>query len=308
MKMPRTPVTSISRTELRLRYGLAILCLDVGAAHTAHAFELEPFEYVAAPPGTTALFDYFIYGDNSSYHPVGGSTYTHDTGLTETVGLARATQFFAVGPLEGLVEILQPYGALTGARIGGASYQDSGGLGDTTLAVALWPYKNVTTRTYLGIATYVTVPDGAYNAGHAINLGANRFAYDPELALHQGFNDRWSVDLTADYIFYGNNNDASPLSNASLSQHATLQLQGFLNYAWPAGITTSIGYEGETGGQQYLAGVTQSAKTEFQEVRFVTSYPVTHSFQVLGEVNHQFQNVGGFKQDLGITLRALYTF
>jgi len=278
------------------------------AMQSADAFELEPFEYAPAPPGTTALFDYIVYGDDMSYHPVGGPTYTHDTSLTEAVGITRATQFFALGPLEGLVEVLQPYGALTGAHIGGTSYQDSGGLGDTTLAVALWPYKNPTARTYIGIATYVTLPDGAYNATHAINLGSHRFAYDPELALHQGFGEHWSIDVTGDYILYGNNTNTSAAGGAPLSQHATVQLQGFVNYAWHAGLNTSIGYEGETGGQQYQGGAILSAKTEFQEVRFVTSYPVTPSFQILGELNHQFQAIGGFKQDFGLTLRALYTF
>jgi hypothetical protein len=294
--------------QVLLHCGLAVLAVAIGCLRGAHAFELEPFEYAPAPPGTTALFDYIIYGDNLSYHPVGGPTYTPDTSLTEAVGIARATQFFALGPFEGLVEVLQPYGALTGARIGGTSYQDSGGLGDTTLAVALWPYRNNATRTYFGIATYVTLPDGAYNATHAINLGSNRFAYDPEIALHQGLDDHWSVDVTGDYILYGNNNDTSAPYHSSLSQHATVQLQGFVNYSWFGGIVTSLGYEGETGGRQYQDGTALSGKTEFQEGRFVASYPVTPSFQVLGEINHQFQNIGGFKQALGITLRALSTF
>jgi len=294
--------------RFRFHCGYAIFSITIAASQSAQAFELEPFEYAPAPPGTTALFDYIIYGDNLSYHPVGGPTYTHDTGLTEAVGIARATQFFALGRLEGLVEVLQPYGALTGARIGGTSYQDSGGLGDTTLAVALWPYKDAAARTYIGIATYVSLPDGAYSATHAINLGAHRFSYDPELALHQGFGDHWSLDVTGDYIMYGTNTDTSAAGRAPLTQHATVQLQGFVNYAWHNGLNTSLGYEGETGGQQYLDGAAQSGKTEFQEVRLVTSYPVTPSFQMLGELNHQFQAIGGFKQDFGLTLRALYTF
>jgi len=297
----------MTRPQSQRRTAAAALLL-LAAPSQLNAYELEPNEYVAAPPGTTALFDYVIYGDNLSYHPVGGPTYTHDTSLTEAVGLARATQFFAIGPLEGLVEVLQPYGALTGAHIGGTSYQDSGGLGDTTVAVALWPYKNANTRTYVGVATYVTLPDGEYNATHAINLGANRVATDPELALHQGFGPHWSIDLTADYIMYSNNTDTGRIGGGSLSQHATTQLQGFLNYAWTPRLVTSLGYEGETGGQQYEDGTRLSAKTEYQEIRFVNSYQITSSFQMLGELNHQFQNVGGFKQDFGVTLRALYTF
>jgi hypothetical protein len=81
-----------------------------------------------------------------------------------------------------------------------------------------------------------------------------------------------------------------------------------VNYAWNASLVTSLGYEGEVGGRQYLNGIGTGTKTEFQEIRLVSSYAVTPSLQLLGELNHQFQNIGGFKQDLGVTLRALYTF
>jgi hypothetical protein len=79
-------------------------------------------------------------------------------------------------------------------------------------------------------------------------------------------------------------------------------------HAWTPRLVTSLGYEGETGGQQYEDGSRLAARTEYQEIRFVNSYQITSSFQMLGELNHQFQNVGGFKQDFGVTLRALYTF
>lgn len=288
--------------------GVSIAALQLLAAPTANAFELEPNEYVAAPVGTTALFNYFFFGDDGSYHPVGGPTATHDTHLTETVGIARATQFINIGPFEALVEVLQPYGALTGAGIGGTNYKDSSGFGDTTLAVAIWPYKNETNRTYVGVGFYLTLPDGAYEATQAINLGGNRLVYDPELALHQGFGEKWSIDLTGDYIFYGNNTNTGNASYDAISQHPTTQLQAFVNYAWNASLVTSLGYEGEVGGRQYLNGIGTGAKTEFQEIRLVSSYAVTPSLQLLGELNHQFQNIGGFKQDLGVTLRALYTF
>jgi hypothetical protein len=273
----------------------------------ARALELEPNEYVAAPPGTTALFQYFVFGDDNSYHPAGGTTYSHGTHLTETVGITRATQFFDLGPIEGLAEILQPWGGLSSARIDGTTYQSSAGLGDTILAAALWPYKNAASRSYVGVAAYITVPDGAYNASHTINLGGNRMVYDPELAVHQGFDAAWSIDLTGDLIVYGNNNDAGA-GAATLSQHPTLQVQAFINYAWSDALVTSVGYEGEAFGKQYLNGMASGGKTEFEEIRLVGSYAVTPSLQLLGEINHQFNNVGGFKQDLGITLRALTTF
>ncbi len=56
--------------------------------------------------------------------------------------------------------------------------------------------------------------------------------YDPQLALHQGLNPQWSIDLTADYLLYGNNTNTGAPAGGGTTQHATTQLQGFLNYAW----------------------------------------------------------------------------
>jgi len=288
------------------RWGL--LALPLLLPQAAQAYELEPNEYVPAPAGTTAVFNYFIFGDNQSYHPAGGTTVTQGTHLTETVGITRVTQYFNLGPFEAFAQILQPYGALTNASINGTNYKSSSGFGDTTLSAAFWPYQNQTSLTFIGLGTFMTVPDGDYNPMHAINLGGNRMVYDPQVSVHQGFNPHFSIDLTADYILYGNNTNTGAPAGGKISQHATTQLQGFLNYAWDTKLTTSLGYEGEVGGRQYLNGTAAGAKTEFQEMRFVTSYSVTPAFQILGEVNHQFQNVGSFKQDVGVTLRALYTF
>jgi hypothetical protein len=276
---------------------------------TALATELEPNEFVTAPPGTTALIGYFVYGDNQSYRPVGQPAITQNTHLNETVGIARAAEYFNIGKVEALVEFLQPFGRLGDAKIGGVNYPSSSGIGDTTFALAVWPLNDKANRTYLGLTLYVVVPDGAYTHGKTINLGGNRFVYDPEIAFHKGFDDTWSVDASADLIEYGHNTNAgSAALGQTLSQQATVQLQAFANYFWAGRIVTSLGYEGESGGRQSLAGVATTAKTDFTEIRFVNAYSVTPAFQVLGEVNHQFSNVGGFKQQLGVTVRTLYAF
>lgn len=299
-------VRAFTPSVLALISSLAFPMLPLGTG-PAQAFEIEPDEYIPAPAGTTALFNYFLYGDHLSYHPVGAPAATRGTGLTSTVGLARVTQFLDIGAVRALVEVLQPYGGLSDAHINGTNYPGSSGIGDTTLAIAFWPYRNDVTQTYIGIGTYVTLPDGQYNGAQAINLGSHRFAFDPQLAYHQGLGTHWSFGLTGDYIFYGDNKDAGP-GLGTLSERGTLQLQAFLNYAWTKGIVSSLGYEGETGGQVYQANTPLATKTAFQEIRFVNSYAVTPSFQLLGELNHQFSNEGGFKQDFGVTLRALYTF
>jgi hypothetical protein len=68
------------------------------------ATELEPYEFVAAPPGTTALIGYLVYGNHQSYQPVDGPSITRDTHLDEDLGIARAAQYFNIGMVEVLVE------------------------------------------------------------------------------------------------------------------------------------------------------------------------------------------------------------
>jgi hypothetical protein len=291
--------------------GLAALSAIAALSYPgmALATELEPNEFVTAPPGTTALIGYFVYGDNQSYKPVGAPNITQNTHLNETVGIARAAEYFNIGHVEALVEFLQPFGQLSNAKIGGVGYPSSSGIGDTTFALAIWPVNDKASRTYLGLTLYVVVPDGAYTHGKTINLGGNRFVYDPEIAFHKGFDDKWSVDVSADVIEYGQNTNAgSTPVGQTLSQEATVQLQAFANYAWAGRVVTSLGYEGESGGRQSLAGIATTGKTDFTEIRLVNSYAVTPALQVLGEVNHQFSNTGGFRQQIGVTLRTLYAF
>ncbi len=275
---------------------------------TASATELEPDEFVTAPPGTTALISYFVYGDHQSYQPAGGPTDSRNTHLDDFLGIARAATYFDVGGVEMLVEFLQPFGTYTNASIGGTHYPGSSGAGDTTVALAVWPINDTASRTYLGVTLYLVLPDGAYDRSATINLGGNRLVYDPELAFHKGFDEHWSFDLSGDFIAYGDNTAPSSIASQTLSQDPTLQLQGFLNYTWANKLETSIGYESEFGGRESLNGAATGAKTEFEEVRLVASYPVATAFQMLGEVNHQFSNTRGFRQDVGVTVRTLYAF
>jgi hypothetical protein len=272
------------------------------------ATELEPDEFVAAPAGTTALIGYLVYGDHQSYDPVDGPSSTRGTHLDAVEGIARAAQYFDIGPVEALVEFLQPFGALSNARIDGDHLAGSSGAGDTTLAASVWPINDKAANRYLGLTFYLVVPDGAYQRNQAVNLGGHRWVYDPEVAFHQGLSKQWSVDVSTDLLAYSHNTDTGGLARQTLTQAPTVQLQAFLNFAWARGIQTSIGYEGERGGRETLADIPTATATRFDEIRFVNAYSVTPAFQILGELNHQVSAVGGFKQDFGVTLRTLYAF
>lgn len=291
-----------------LAFGMLALCAAGVIPNSAGATELEPNEFVAAPPGTTALIGYLVYGDHQSYQPVGGPSVGQGMKLTDVLGIARAAEYFDIGKVEVLVQFLQPFGTDSNAKMAGTDLSSSSGAGDTILAASVWPVNDKAANRYLALSLYLTVPDGAYNRNQAINLGGNRMVYDPEIAFHQGLDAHWSFDVSGDVFAYGDNTQPGEIAHQTLSQAPTVQVQGFLNYAWAKRVVTSIGYEGERGGRQSLNDVNTAGETDFDEIRFVNSYSVNSAFQVLGELNHQFSNVGGFKQGFGVTLRTLYAF
>ncbi len=283
------------------------LPLVSGFAQAAWAFEVEPNEYVPAPAGTNVFLGYGIFQSNNSYKPAKGKTVSNDTNLQAYEMLARFATYFNVGGMLGLAEVIQPLGILDNPSIGGTHYANSSGYGDTTVAAALWPINNDATHTYLGVAAYVTLPSGAYSANQTINLGGNRVVYDPQVSLHQGLSENWSIDLTGDLIFYGDNTHANA-QGGKLTQNTTTQLQAFVNYVWPIKVTTSLGIESELGGNQSVSGENTGQKTEFNRLRLVSSYFVTPRFQLLGEINTDISHVGGYQEAVGITIRSLYVF
>lgn len=272
----------------------------------AQALELEPEEFVTAPAGTTAILGYAIYGHHDKMVPVSGPALDDGTNMDLKMGIARIAHYFNIGDTLALVEVLQLFGSLDNARVNGQKLKASSGLGDTIVAAAIWPINDKEKQTYFGVTLYVTAPTGKYEKTAPINLGGNRFVYNPQIALSQGLGKRWSFDLTADLLFYGKNKEAGAGGAQRLTQSETVQMQAFLNHKWGNGINTSIGYQGLRGGRQKLDGVDNGNRTRFDEARFVASKFLTPRFQLMGEVNRQFNVRGGFRQDVGLLIRALY--
>lgn len=297
--------------KLAQAWALCALGMGIGAAllpGQAGATELEPYEFVTAPPGTTVFLGYALYGHYDKLTLNDGSTLADGTSLDVKLGIVRLAHYFDIGKTLALVEVLQPFGSLDHARVGGTRLKHSAGLGDTILAAAAWPINDKKKQTYFGVTLYVTVPTGKYDRLQPINLGGNRIVYDPQLALFQGLGKRWSIELTADLLLYGDNDAAGIQGMQRLTQKDSVQFQAFLNHKWPGGLSTSIGYQGLRGGRQRLDGIDNGLRTRFDEMRFVADKFVTPKFQLLGEVSHQFDVEGGFRQNVSFLLRGLYVF
>jgi hypothetical protein len=128
----------------------------------------------------------------------------------------RLGRSYRVGGLTGLSFVQLPVGML---NPGGAasSHPTDYGIGDLTLATALWPYANRQTRTYFGIAGYLVLPTGSYSNQQLFNLGGKRVSGDLQLAYQTALTKRLDGMIGFDTMWFGPNNHLGA-KNAQLTQ------------------------------------------------------------------------------------------
>jgi len=73
-------------------------------------------------------------------------------------------------------------------------------------ATTIQKFAQVKHKTILGMSVTVTAPTGQYFTDKLINLGTNRWAFKPELALSHPIGKRWLIDVyTGVWLFTQNN-------------------------------------------------------------------------------------------------------
>jgi hypothetical protein len=108
--------------------------------------------------------------------------------------------------------------------------------------------------TILGVSLTVTAPTGAFNPQWLINIGTNRWAFKPELALSQPIGDRINVDVYAGMWFFTTNNEFYPGSTVR-SQDPMAAFQGHVSYQFTPLMWTALDMTFYVGGNSYLNGV-----------------------------------------------------
>ena len=292
----------------RMRAGLLSLGLGLalGVAPGAQAQEIEPFEFVPLPAGTNLAIGYYVYGHQTQYNVARGST-IKNSGLEVNVGVARYVHFVEIGGHPAGFQVLENFGSLSGGHIDGQSLGSVFGAQQTTLSAFIWPYVNTTSKTNLNTTVFLYPPINTYDSRRALNIGDNRWKGAVQIGLSQGIGDRFAFDADFDATIYGDNASYVP-GNRRLSEDPTYRVQFWGNYRWSPAFTTSLGYEGIFGGNEQVNSVFNGSKTEVERIRANAALFLTPRLQTMIEVNHDLHVVGGFKQDIGATLRVVYVF
>jgi hypothetical protein len=271
----------------------------------ARAIDILPRDYLPLQSGTNLTAFYYDFIQSKQFNFAGGATLKNNTDLQANVGVYRQIYYGDIDGRAWAAQLVVPFGSEQG-QIAGNPIGNSGGLGDILVAAGIsflprpQPYN-------IGFVLYVSAPTGSYSPTQPLNLGANRWSFDPQIGYTGAIGDKFWFDAAADMIIYTHNDNAGPLG-ATLSQQPTYQGQAWLSYIPDKFSLVSLGYDVKLGGAQSLDGTSTGVRTESQQIRLAYSHLLTGQFQLVGSIGHDVSVTGGFKRDVELLLRATYFF
>ncbi|WP_158628722.1 transporter [Dyella choica] len=304
------------RWKRSLRFWLAAV-FATGVASPCLAIDYQPFDWIPAPPGTNVVLVYYDYGAHNEFNSPIAGTAKNNTHLDSYIGVARYLHYGEISGHPYVLDFILPFGALTDGKIAGKRLGDTSGVADPIASVGYWFVNQPDKKRYLSAVVFLTVPIGSYDSHRVLNLGGNRWQNDLQVDYTQGFLDKYTFDIAADRIWYGDNTRAGT-GHQTLSQSAT-----YTAYIWlsrditpemqrifPGALNTSIsvGYAGAFGGSQRLDGVSTGGKTHEHQIRFTYMQSISPTWQGAISLSHDVEARGQFKQNFGVLVRIAKSF
>lgn len=239
----------------------------------ANAIDLQPGE-IKAPIGS-------FYAAQISYLYVDkGDKYTHgvktsdSSNINQNAMLLRLGHAFEINQTPAYIYAQSSFNRMENKDLPGSPNANSNGIGDTTIAFALWPYANREKDEYFGVAGYVLLPTGDYDRNRAINSGLNIY----QGAIQAGYQTRLSNNINwmtaLDTVLSGDNNQY--LGNYKLEKDPLYNFQTGLQYVFNSTYSMSLGYFYTVGAESTLDGVDRGDITKI------------HRYQLTGQANYSF--------------------
>ena len=207
---------------MNLRRFIALVLLVSPIA--AFAVDLQPNDIVAPLPGKSHAMISYLNSENGTFYKNGGAVTAKPFGSPDIgtqSAIARISTSYAVQELPAISYIQVPYGTVKpeGSL---APYSASTGIGDLTIATAIWPYADRENRKYFGLAGYLTAPTGSYNSQQVFNASENRYRSDIQMGYQQPIIENLDGMIAVDTMWFGGNSQCAAAcfspTNTSLNQ------------------------------------------------------------------------------------------
>jgi hypothetical protein len=247
------------------------------------AQDLDPRAYIRVPIKTTT----FIAGGGYSY---GGVLVDPSIPVKNVKADVQAASFgvarsFSLAGLSAQAMAVLPY---TWAQASGdvneqAQKVTRAGFADARLRLSVLflgapalPVEEFTkapkTKTILGASINIVAPTGQFFSDKLINLGTNRWAFRPELALSQPVGKKWLLDVYTGVWLFTDNNRFYP-GQSERSQQPMGTIQSHISYNFKPNLWVAYDITYYMGGASSVDGVTKDDRQSNFRAGFTAVFP-----------------------------------
>lgn len=183
----------------------------------------------------------------------GNLEYSHYFGLAKR--LVWVTAGVPIAGLSGSVPGTQIHGSTNGV---GDSYYQLSALLKGGPALRVEEFDNYKPVTIVGVSLTVSAPTGEYQPDKVLNLGSDRWSFNPEIALSSPFGreQKWQLDTYANCEFYTAN--TSYQGKEILRQQPLPGIEGDISYSFSENFWASLDTRYSFRGATTVNGVEQN--------------------------------------------------
>jgi hypothetical protein len=224
--------------------------------------------------------------------------------LTTDIGLFRWVHYVEAGGYIIDPQVIIPFGKVSLDTVGGNI--SSTGVGDPLVGGTIWLHNDAEAKTAFGLTAMVSLPMGKYDgAKGAVNIGENRWKLITQAAYVTPLTESVSLDLIAEYSFFGENDD---FAGATKDQEDQYGVQAHLTKSFNPTTSATLSYYHDFGGETSLNGVDQNDELDNSSFNVNLTHFVAPDFQVMLEYGRSLDVENGFFEEDRLNVRFVKVF
>ena len=247
----------------------------------AHAQDLEPRAYSNAPVGMNFLLAGYAYSQGGvSTDP---AVPLEDADIEIHKLILAYVHTFDLWGLSSKFNVVAPYACASGSAIlaGEQKERDICGFGDPRFqltvnfygapALSLKEFEGYKQDTIVGTSLQVTPPAGQYDSTKLLNIGTNRWSFEPEIGVSKAVGSL-TMELAAGVTFYSDNTNY--LEGQTLEVDPVYSIQGHIIHNFKSAIWCALNGTYYRGGQTAVNGVKGDTLQENTRIGATFSLPI----------------------------------